>query len=586
MKGFKNLSIRTKISILTIPMIIALIAAMTFSSFRIDATQEEVTGVYYDTLYKVNSALINADRDYYQAMMAATQYYDLSNGYGAPPVELKGKLLAEKMDSFKSNRQQTMDNYNAAVEIAKTNEDLFRGYRAENGDTFEAAAKKFEESFAEWDKLYDLDAKSGDWSNYNDRFDIAREDLNTMQEITEAWADDENILLTQKNKTVIWTSGAVFTIIIAILIVLTTVISKELMSGIYAVTSNLDELAKGNLALKLASDDEIGQDEIGMMQKSERALVGKLKDIISGTRDMAEQLSRSGADLSESASQASQASEQVTDAVNDISKGAVSQAESVESAAGDTNDIGNNIETIATNVIEMDRYTEEMKAACDTAMDALNNLIRQSEDVTLSVEGIGDSIVSTNESVKMISEFTQAITDIAAQTNLLSLNASIEAARAGEAGRGFAVVADEIRQLADQSGTSADKIRGIVDKLLANSEASVRELKKLNDSFAVQAKQLDSTKSDMEVMSSNVSNVSATSGNISGRVATLTDAKNGLTEIISDLSAISEENAASTEQTNASMEELNATFTIISDSASKLQRLAKELEDNISFFKL
>ena len=206
--------------------------------------------------------------------------------------------------------------------------------------------------------------------------------------------------------------------------------------------------------------------------------------------------------------------------------------------------------------------------------------------MTLSVEGIGDSIVSTNESVKMISEFTQAITDIAAQTNLLSLNASIEAARAGEAGRGFAVVADEIRQLADQSGTSADKIRGIVDKLLANSEASVRELKKLNDSFAVQAKQLDSTKSDMEVMSSNVSNVSATSGNISGRVATLTDAKNALTEIVSDLSAISEENAASTEQTNASMEELNATFTIISDSASKLQRLAKELEDNISFFKL
>ena len=116
--------------------------------------------------------------------------------------------------------------------------------------------------------------------------------------------------------------------------------------------------------------------------------------------------------------------------------------------------------------------------------------------------------------------------------------------------------------------------------------ASVRELKKLNDSFAVQAKQLDSTKSDMEVMSSNVSNVSATSGNISGRVATLTDAKNALTEIVSDLSAISEENAASTEQTNASMEELNATFTIISDSASKLQRLAKELEDNISFFKL
>ena len=66
----------------------------------------------------------------------------------------------------------------------------------------------------------------------------------------------------------------------------------------------------------------------------------------------------------------------------------------------------------------------------------------------------------------------------------------------------------------------------------------------------------------------------------------LNDAKNGLMEIISDLSAISEENAASTEETNASMEELNATFTIISESAGKLQTLAEELKDNISYFKV
>ena len=89
----------------------------------------------------------------------------------------------------------------------------------------------------------------------------------------------------------------------------------------------------------------------------------------------------------------------------------------------------------------------------------------------------------------------------------------------------------------------------------------------------------------MEDMSESVENVKTTSDEINNRVKALDAAKNGLTEIITDLSAISEENAASTEETNASMQELNATFTIISDSAEKLQGLSKDLADTISYFK-
>ena len=121
-------------------------------------------------------------------------------------------------------------------------------------------------------------------------------------------------------------------------------------------------------------------------------------------------------------------------------------------------------------------------------------------------------------------------------------------------------------------------------KVLTISSVSV--LEKLNESFSVQAEQLDSTKSNMEIMSGNVASVKETSSSISVQVKSLYDAKNGLMEIISDLSAISEENAASTEETNASMEELNATFSIISESANKLQSLAEELKDNISYFKV
>ncbi|MBR1471844.1 MAG: methyl-accepting chemotaxis protein [Lachnospiraceae bacterium] len=379
---------------------------------------------------------------------------------------------------------------------------------------------------------------------------------------------------------------AVTVVVVLLFVVLGILISNKYSRIMKEMAEDVEKLAAGDLSMSVDPMLVARKDELGIIAAGVSNLEGKLKDVISRSQTAAGELDHQSRDLADSASQASQASDQVTDAVTEISKGAVAQAESVESAVGDTDEIGKNIENITEDVREMDNYAEEMKEACDKAMDSLEKLIKHSEEVTASVKDIGDTITSTNESAKTISEFTQAITDIATQTNLLSLNASIEAARAGDAGRGFAVVADEIRQLADQSSDSADKIKGIVEKLLADSASSVSVLEKLNESFGVQAEQLDSTKENMVTMSGNVTHVKDTSSHITGRIASLNDAKNGLMEIISDLSAISEENAASTEETNASMEELNATFTIISEAAGRLQGLSNELADIISYFKM
>lgn len=343
-------------------------------------------------------------------------------------------------------------------------------------------------------------------------------------------------------------------------------------------------LSGGGLSLDFDEKALNRPDELGMIAESTRTLDEKLKDVIGTTKTMSAELKNSGTELSESAGQASEASNQVSSAIDDISKGSVSQAESIQNAATNTENIGNDIDTITGDVEQLDNYAKEMKESCDRVIAAMRQLMTQSAEVTSSVSEIGDAIDSTNVSAQEISQFTAAIADIAAQTNLLSLNASIEAARAGEAGRGFAVVADEIRDLADQSRQSADQIKEVTDKLLANATASVEVMKKLNENFSQQGEQISSTQEDMTKMSANVENVSLSADNIAKRIDNLNTAKGQLIDIIEDLSAISQENAASTEQTNASMEELNATFSLISDSASQLQTLAEQLQDTISYF--
>ncbi|WP_026651038.1 methyl-accepting chemotaxis protein [Butyrivibrio proteoclasticus] len=352
-----------------------------------------------------------------------------------------------------------------------------------------------------------------------------------------------------------------------------------------AIADELGVLSQGNLKLNIDPTYIARNDEIGLLADGAQTLSNKLGEVIKTTMDMSAELKSAGAELADSANQASAASGQVSQAVDDISKGAVNQAESVETAAGNTQDIGHNIDEVADNVQQLNGYAEHMKTSCEAAMSALNSLIAQSSEVQASVKDIGNTIDSTNESAKEISKFSEAITEIASQTNLLSLNASIEAARAGEAGKGFAVVATEIGQLAVQSSNSAEEIKKIVEKLVEDSEASVAVMQRLNDDFTQQEHHLDDTKNNMQDMADNVGNVADSADNIAQHVEELNSAKDQLTEIISDLSAISEENAASSEETNASMQELNATFAIISESASKLQGLASDMTDAISYFK-
>lgn len=100
----------------------------------------------------------------------------------------------------------------------------------------------------------------------------------------------------------------------------------------------------------------------------------------------------------------------------------------------------------------------------------INTMQKTSDDSQVVMEKLGDLMQKMDGIVSLLDD----VKEIAAQTNLLSLNAAIEAARAGDAGRGFAVVADEVRKLSKKSDTFSDEITKLTMSVKSELGGTIR----------------------------------------------------------------------------------------------------------------
>ncbi len=579
MNALKNVKMRWKLFALSIPLIIAIIVSVLMTGFLVSKTEEDVTGVYYDNLYKINSNLLSADRSLYQTLSNATFYYDFHG-----TTSMFESMTPTALREYHENKQLVVDSAAEAAAIASTDELLYTGITCEEGETFEEAYIAFQESFERWDDQYDIETDTGSWFHYQTTFKTARRHLDNMQQITEVWSEQKRAELVAQNRASIITYSVIYAIVIAALIAFILLILRQISASIKSVTASLDALAAGDLTHSFPDEKEMGRDELGQIHKAAKNLSDELREIIVRTKDMSDMLTASGSDLSDSSDQATVASNQVSQAVEEISQGAINQAESVEVASNNTSEIEKNIASINAIIEALTAKTESMKEKCNETMATMHILLDQNKEVIGNMKDIHAQISATNEAVGSISQASKIITEISSQTNLLSLNASIEAARAGESGRGFAVVATEIGNLADQSGNAAVKISKIVSNLVEESQKSVEIIEKMNIGFEKQNEHIDETGRDVEEMAEEVNSIAMETDEISKQIENLMASKESLVTIITELSAVSEENAASTQETNAAMEELNATFSLITESAGQLRVLANDLKENISFF--
>lgn len=385
------------------------------------------------------------------------------------------------------------------------------------------------------------------------------------------------------SKTMVLIACALGIAIVAIALI--GLFAMRIRRAIYETNHAISLLADGDLHAEVSEKALHRNDELGDMARGVYTLQRELLNVMSKVKESSQILYDAGKDLSYTASQTSATADEIGHSVEDISRGAFSQAAEIETASTRIGEMADVISRIVDSVRKLDETSEDMKNAGEQSTSIINDLSRSNDETMEAIARIGKQVNATNESANKISAAIEIITNIAEETNLLSLNASIEAARAGEQGKGFAVVANQIQKLAEQSNESAQRIADIIRDLLNDSKHTVAVMGEVQEIVNEQQAKLQQTKSQFSDVSHGIDLSRDETNGIKSQTTLCDSARTGVVDVITNLSAISEENAASTEQTTASMQELNATINLLAESASHLTTLSEDLEKYIQFFR-
>ena len=550
----KNLSVRIKMSMITILVVILSVAACLISltdlqqvkqksldelevSIRenYDTTIKDQVGVVISLLSEINDqykagvfesideAKAVAAEEVRQMRYGDSGYFWVDTSNGTNVVLLGG-------DSEGTNRMETTDGngYQMVKEIIRVAVEEGGGYvdyvYPKEGET-ESSPKR---SYSEYFEPFDWVVGTGNYTDYIDDEIAARED-----ELAKYVTTRMTALI-----------GACLGLLL-IVGVLVAMIALDIIHSVRNISASINVIAGGDFVQKVPKKLVNRKDDFGNLAKTLEGMRHSLRGLLAQVKNESanidnvvesidanvftlnseiEDVSATTQELAASTEETAASADQINSMTQQIDDAAREIATRAQDGATEAEDIHKRASQSKTNAVENRQKMEQMQA------EIRSSLQKALEDAKV---------------VEKIGILADSILNITGQTNLLALNASIEAARAGDAGRGFAVVAEEIRVLAEQSQEAVANIQAVTENVSSAVGNLAKDSNRLLDyvdqdvveSFALFEQMADDYNADATKINELVSDFSATSEELLASINSISEAIDGITLASNDSAA-------------------------------------------------
>ena len=355
-------------------------------------------------------------------------------------------------------------------------------------------------------------------------------------------------------------------------VVLALVSTTSITRPVAAIVSALGEMARGDVSRDLDAKWAARGDEIGALAKAMQAVAANLRGMLRDVTGGVQTLASSSTEMSAIAGQMSSGAQ-------GTSAKAATVATAAEEMSANTSSVAAGMEQATTNLSSVATATEEMSATIGDIAANSEKARAISAEAGVQAEGVAGLMKQLGAAAQEIGKVTETITSISSQTNLLALNATIEAARAGAAGKGFAVVANEIKELAQQTATATEEIKGRISGIQSSTGAAMADVDKIagvirevGEIVATIATAIEEQASVTRDMARNIAEATTGVKDANQRVAQTATVSQ---EIARDIAAV---NTASGEMTSASQQ--------VQASSLDLSQLAEQLKAMVGRFTL